>query len=118
MAKKRYGKLVRDNIPHIIRTEGSVPHVRTLDTDEYRRELCYKLIEEAEEVRKASDAFKSEIPVEIADVLEVVDALLVEYGISAGEIERIRTERRSTRGGFTQRMFLDSVDEVGVSDVV
>lgn len=111
MTKKRYGKLVRDNIPAIIRADGAVPNVRVMDTDEYRRELCYKLIEEAEEVRKAADAFKDELPKELADVLEVVYAIITEYGFSGADIERIRAERLAQRGGFTQKVFLDSVDQ-------
>jgi len=51
MAKTRYGKLVRDNIPEIIRADSQIPNVRTMETDEYRRELLYKLIEESEELR-------------------------------------------------------------------
>jgi predicted house-cleaning noncanonical NTP pyrophosphatase (MazG superfamily) len=118
MTKKRYGKLVRDNIPAIIRADGAVPNVRVMDTDEYRRELCYKLIEEAEEVRKAADAFKDELPKEIADVLEVLYAIITEYGFSGTDIECIRTERVTTRGGFAQKLFLDSVDQDTQADMI
>lgn len=111
MTKKRYGKLVRDNIPDIVRKGGGIPNVRVMDTDEYRRELCYKLIEEAEEVRKAADAFKDELPKEIADVLEVAEALLIEFGFSSEHIIALKDTKKIERGGFSKRYFLDSVDE-------
>ncbi len=110
---KRYGKLVRDNIPTIIRENGEVPNVRTMDTDEYRRELLYKLIEEAEEVRQAGydTENQEELIKKLADVAEVFDAILVEFGISREELARIQESRRAKRGGFTERVFLESVQE-------
>jgi len=111
MTKKRYGKLVRDKIPEIIRKDGGVPHVRVMEPDEYRRELCYKLIEEAEEVRKAVDTSKEGIMTELADTLEVVEALMAELGISADDVFALKAKRREDRGIFTQRIFLDSVDQ-------
>lgn len=108
--KKRYGKLVRDNIPKIIRANGEFPHVRVMETDEYRRELLYKLIEEAEEVRQAGyDASDPEFTAEIADVLEVIDAILVEFNIDNDRLEMARTERRNERGGLNERIFLEAV---------
>lgn len=84
-----------------------------METDEYRRELLYKLIEEAEEVRQAGYATDNtnELAKELADVAEVFDALLVEFGISREELVRIQSERREKRGGFTERIFLESVQE-------
>ncbi len=111
MTKKRYGKLVRDKIPEIIRKDGGVPHVRVMEHDEYRRELCYKLIEESEEVRKAVDTSKTDVMTEIADTIEVVEALMSELGISADDVFALKAKRREERGAFTERIFLDSVDQ-------
>jgi len=108
--KKRYGKLVRDNVPDIIRANGDMPNVRIMQQDEYRRELLYKLIEEAEEVRKAGyDPDGIEFVTEIADLREVLDAVLKEFGIDEVLVQKIQDERRAKRGAFTKKYFLESV---------
>tara|TARA_B100000745_G_scaffold205743_1_gene136017 strand:+ start:7162 stop:7494 length:333 start_codon:yes stop_codon:yes gene_type:complete len=108
--KQRYGKLVRDNIPNIIRANGETPNVRIMNTDEYRRELLYKLIEEAEEVRQAGyDPDGIEFVTELADLAEVLDAVFVEFEIKQDLLEKLREDRKSERGGFAERIFLESV---------
>lgn len=111
MTKKRFGKLVRGKIPGIIRADGGVPNVRVLLRDEYRRELCYKLIEEAEEVRKAVDTFKEGIALELADTLEVIEALMTELELSPEDVFALKAERALQRGDFSERIFLESVDK-------
>ena len=44
--EKVYNKLVRDNIPNIIKSNGEIPIIRILDNDEYKKELENKLYEE------------------------------------------------------------------------
>ncbi len=112
MTKTRYGKLVRDKIPEIVRTEGKVPNVRNLDVDSFRNELLYKLIEEAEELRKAgeyNEASKPGLIEESADVLEVMYAIFEEFDLDEGEIERVRREKLEKKGGFKDKVFLESV---------
>ena len=110
--KKRYGKLVRDNIPDIIRKNGELPNTRVMADDEYRRELLYKLIEEAEEVRQAGyDASDVEFMTELADVREVYEALLETFNIDTTLLDEIQTKRREERGGFGKKIFLESVQE-------
>ena len=46
MNERTYHKLVRDNIPAIIRQQGETPITRTLDSREYARCLEEKLREE------------------------------------------------------------------------
>ncbi len=107
---KRYGKLVRDNIPNIIRANKEIPNVRVMDTDEYRRELLYKLIEEAEEVRHAGyDPDGIEIVTELADLKEVIDAVVDEFNIDEELIQKIKAERKEKRGAFKEKYFLESV---------
>ncbi len=48
-----YGKLVRDRIPEIIEAEGLTAKVRVLDEPELIPALTAKLVEEAEELRRA-----------------------------------------------------------------
>lgn len=108
--KKRYGKLIRDKIPEIIRANGELPNTRIMEDDEFRRELLYKLIEEAEEVRQAGyDASDAEFITELADLAEVFEAVLTTFNIDGDELNRVRDDRRNVRGGFEGRIFLESV---------
>ena len=44
--EKIYNKLVRDNIPDIIKNNGEIPITKTLDQNDYKKELEIKLNEE------------------------------------------------------------------------
>ena len=67
-----YNKLVRDNIPNIIKSKGETPVTRILSEDEYKNELEKKLYEEYKEVIEASGSDRIE---ELADMLEIINAL-------------------------------------------
>ena len=67
-----YGKLVRDNIPEIIKQNGEEPITRILSSCEYKKELEKKLLEECKEVLEAQDDARIE---ELADLLKVMIAL-------------------------------------------
>lgn len=99
MSKTVYGKLVRDRIPEIIRKNGETANIRILkDRGEYLAALCEKILEESLEVKEAAGTEDPvEIAKEIADVLEVVDAIAAEFAIPSEEIERVRKERREKR---------------------
>ena len=47
---------------------------------------------------------------ELADVLEVVSALIEANGLSPGEVTRQQKQRHAERGGFAQRILLRSVE--------
>ena len=64
-----FNKLVRDRIPDIIRKNNETPVVRTMDKEEYIRELDRKLDEEILEFRADRNLE------ELADILEVVYGL-------------------------------------------
>lgn len=67
------------------------------------RKLYDKLVEEATEATNAADA---DLATELADVLEVVDALIDTYGLSHDAVRALQQERRAMRGGFSQRLRL------------
>lgn len=99
------GKLVRDRIPEIIRASGREPVVRVLDESEYLTELLRKLVEEAEE---AASSESDSLMEEIADVHEVVLALLAALGASTTTLESLAAQKRSSRGAFQDRLYLES----------
>lgn len=93
-----YHKLVRDRIPEILDAKG-VPYEQHTATDaEYRKELFKKLVEEATEF--ADDPSEAEL----ADVLEVIDALcsLPEFA----KVNDVKIKKRTERGGFEKRLIL------------
>jgi len=110
---RRYGKLVRDKVPEIIRGNSNIPNIRIMDKDEYRRELLYKLIEESEEVRRAgyNQDNNFELIEKLADLSEVFDATLTEFDISKKTIKLVQDKYCKERGGFDKKIFLESIQE-------
>ncbi|MGB3773578.1 MAG: nucleoside triphosphate pyrophosphohydrolase [Rhodococcus sp. (in: high G+C Gram-positive bacteria)] len=98
------GKLVRDLIPEIIEATGRTPVTRVLDDDEYRMALQEKLVEEAAELRDATDADRAE---ELADVWEVVHALASDMGLTPAALARLAARKRAERGAFVGRIWLE-----------
>jgi predicted house-cleaning noncanonical NTP pyrophosphatase (MazG superfamily) len=103
-----YNKLVRDQIPDIIAAAGSRPATRILDHASYQCALRSKLVEEAQEAEAASD---EQLGSELADVLEVLRALAKAHDMKWEDIELQATCKRSERGGFDRRIFLEHVDQ-------
>jgi predicted house-cleaning noncanonical NTP pyrophosphatase (MazG superfamily) len=96
----RTEKLVRDRIPDIIRASGRTPRTRVADPSEHAGLLRAKLSEEVAEYMASGD------PSELADILEVVHALAALDGLTPAALERLRAEKATERGGFTQRHVL------------
>lgn len=96
----KYNKLVRDLIPDIIREKGEVPVIEILDEDKFYVALRSKLIEEANEF-----AAKPSLE-ELADVMEVVDALLGMHGWTRDELLAAQEKKRGERGAFMKRILL------------
>lgn len=100
--KNTYNKLVRDKIPEIIRADGLRPSMRILDDDEYLYELVKKLKEELAE-------FETDLSMEeLADIQEVVLALAEVLG-SREELEKVRKDKTTKRGGFKKKIYLEDV---------
>ncbi len=105
MSKKVYNKLVRDRIPEIIRADGKALKSRILSDEEHLEALLTKLEEELAELKEARNIE------ELADVHEVLRALTDALGIDHEELENVRSDKAAKRGGFQQKIFLESVDE-------
>ncbi|MEO8286529.1 MAG: nucleoside triphosphate pyrophosphohydrolase [Chloroflexota bacterium] len=104
----QYNKLVRDRIPEIIReNHGSCETVSIENNDEYISALFEKLVEEALEALSArGDARHDAIVSELADVYEVLDAILVALQIDPDMLRTQQQEKRQNSGGFQERIFL------------
>lgn len=111
MPKIIYNKLIRDRIPEIIAASGKQAQISTLDERAYRDALLAKLDEETQEVKEAvTEGETANIRKELADVYEVIDALLALTGITYEQLLAEQTHRRETRGGFERRLWLISVE--------
>ena len=100
-----YNKLVRDQIPDMIRAQGETPVIRILDTEEYLQHLETKLDEEVEEYHRDKNVE------ELADILEVVYALAEAMGCTKEELLQVYQKKHDARGGFEKRIFLISKEE-------
>lgn len=102
-----YPKLVRDRIPAIIAASGRRCHTTVLTEPAFRTALLAKLVEEAQEVQAATP---EEMLTELADVLEVVQALLALRQFTLVQVHEVQEQRRLARGGFEGRLHLDWVE--------
>lgn len=102
--RRTYDKLIRDRIPELMDADGVRYQVDVLDDAAFRAALLEKLVEEAGEVGAAEG--RSERVKELADVLEVVEALLEVEGVGWDEVRGVQEERRASRGGFQRRLRL------------
>lgn len=100
-----YNKLVRDRIPEIIEADGRSCVTEVLPQDAYLRELDAKLNEELAEYQQSKSLE------ELADLLEVMGAVVKARGYTWDDLTRVRKEKRAARGAFDQRIFLKEIIE-------
>ena len=96
-----YNKLVRDQIIEIIRADGSEAKFHIADDQEYWQKLTEKIGEELAEF------IVDESPEELADMMEVIDAVLEYKGYTWEQIREIQAQKAEKRGGFKERIILE-----------
>ncbi|MCA9770059.1 nucleoside triphosphate pyrophosphohydrolase [Candidatus Dependentiae bacterium] len=101
-------KLWRDKLPAKKEKMGSVIHIQQLTDNEFDQQLKIKLLEESTEVQATSS--QKELIEEMADVLEVIDALCALHNITKEDIINAQTNKREERGGFFERKFVTVAD--------
>lgn len=109
------GKLVRDLIPELIRQSGRNPNVRHISGDDLVRALGAKLIEEAEEVA-ASVTNRDDLIEDLADLTEVIAAVMKIRGIDGREVADAAAAKAGTRGRFETGAWLISPVSAGGTD--
>ena len=105
MKTKVYQKLVRDRIPEIIEADGKTCVMETLSDSRYLEMLDAKLAEELAEYQESKSLE------ELADLLEVMRAVVQARGWTWGQLEQVRQEKAMQRGGFEKKILLKEVIE-------
>ncbi len=98
-----HNKLVRDNIPDIIENNGQSAKAVILDDEKYTVALEKKLKEETREYLHSREL------IELADILEVVEALAKNQGSSFDEVLEMKKQKQIINGAFDKKIFLVSV---------
>lgn len=104
-------KLVRDNIPQIIkRKTGRTPNISIAKHNHvYLSFLLKKLIEEAYEAQATTS--KAELVKELADIKEVIITLMNLIDISDDKVEKNRIAKKEKNGGFEKRYILQKTSQ-------
>ncbi|QUO39501.1 nucleoside triphosphate pyrophosphohydrolase [Dysosmobacter sp. Marseille-Q4140] len=102
---KQYHKLVRDRIPEIIEADGKTCVCETLSDKEYLCLLDQKLNEELAEYQESKSLE------ELADLLEVMQAVVKARGCTMEQLESLRAEKAAKRGDFEKKLLLKEVIE-------
>ena len=106
MERIQYDKLVRDNIPHIIASNGDTCSARVItDPAEFDKEIKCKILEEASELIEADS--REDFLKEYADLMIALDALTASMEISEADITIAMKESVNKKGLFKRKVFLE-----------
>lgn len=101
-------KLVRDNLPMIMKAAHQIPVYRVLEGRELQKALLTKIKEEADEAIGEIDddeAFVSEL----ADMQDIIDSLLVKRDIERAALVAKQKSISNKKGSFNEGYFLEKV---------
>lgn len=96
-------KLIRDNIPELIKESGEVCDYAVVQNDEFYISLLKdKLIEEVNEFLWAEPTIERNLE-ELVDVITVIKALVAALNISEADFETKYKEKLAKNGGFAKK---------------
>jgi predicted house-cleaning noncanonical NTP pyrophosphatase (MazG superfamily) len=103
--RRSYNKLVRDNMPQLIKESGRECRHRIMNDREYFDALLDKVVEEIEEYRISGNED------ELADVYEVLDCLVQFKEYEPMHIDYLRLIRKEARGSYRDKVLLIDVED-------
>ncbi len=95
-------KLIRDNIPDIIKDKWEKCEFYIASDVEYSIELLKKIVEESIEVKESRN--KKELIEELADVIEVIYSICEDKSITIDDIEKARIKKKNEKWGFSKKV--------------
>ena len=96
-----YNKLVRDKIPEVIEASGKKYEVEILSDEKYLEYLNKKIMEEVKEYLESGEVE------ELADLEEVLRAILNVKKISYADFEKIRMSKVEKLVAFEKKLLLN-----------
>lgn len=107
-----YNKLVRDKLPEIFEKEGKSCVLENIDGEEFAKALMDNFDEEVALFKESFQQEDDENAVKkIADIVEVLYAVLDLIGVEQSSFEKIRNAEKTKFGGFENRVFLKEVTD-------
>lgn len=101
--EKTYNKLVRDNIPKIIKQQGNIPITKILNDEEHIKYLNKKLLEEVTEYLEDYSID------ELCDVIDIIYEIIKANGFSSSEINKTRENKKLKNGAFDNKILLEKI---------
>ncbi len=108
MIKFKCNKLARDKTLENMKQDGIITSHKILNKNDLLYHLKQKLVEESKEVEEASS--QNEIIAELADVFELLDAIIKVSEISLENIICVKEFKQKTRGGFDMGIYLETIE--------
>lgn len=106
-----YNKLARDKIPENINSiKGRNCNYKILNNDEYLEELDKKLFEEAHEFTEDHSIE------ELADLMEVIFAIMKDRNISMKDLEITRQIKNIKKGSLNDKIYLIDVEQEEIDE--
>ena len=103
----KYNKLVRDKIPSEINAQpGRKCSYFIMNDEDYDKALDDKLTEELNEYKEDHSIE------ELADLMEVVTAIMKFRKISIDELKSTMDKKRAKKGGFDDKIYLKEIEEL------
>lgn len=106
--KQQISKLVRDKIPQLLEASGKKATFSSLTKESRREALRNKLDEEVNELNVATSP--EEILEEIADVYEVLMAMVYEAGYIDADLFLKAKQKKREKGAFDDFIWLENVE--------
>ena len=108
MTKFKLEKLIRHELLIKLLHNEVNCKIKTLSAIDYKNELFSKLTEEVDEIKQTANI--KELIEEIADVLEVIDAICIAHDINFKDVKKQKKAKFKDKGTFTINSFVESIE--------
>ena len=100
MPKYRFRRLARDKMVEWLEARDHVMEYTRVSGEDFAKELRNKIIEEADEVKQAKS--REELIEEVGDVLDILDAICKQAGITSEEVAASQKAKFDERGAYNR----------------